>query len=66
MPAGASQRIYYDSTAGRWTLVIEATMFVTLAIVEVWRGAKSGGTDPIGTYTRISGCDPLTELTVED
>jgi hypothetical protein len=65
MLAGASQRIYYDSIAKRWTLVIEATMFVTLAIVEVWRGMKSGGTDPVGTYTRISGCDPLAELTVQ-
>jgi hypothetical protein len=34
--AGASQRIYYDTAAGQWTLVIEATMFVTLAVVEVW------------------------------
>ena len=65
MLAGASQRIYYDGIARRWTLVIEATMFVTLAVVEVWRGVKPGGTDPVGTYTRISGCDPLAELTVE-
>jgi hypothetical protein len=64
MLAGASQRVYYDSAAKRWTLVIEAAMFVTSAIVEVWRGVKSGGTDPVGTYTRISGCDPLAEVTI--
>jgi hypothetical protein len=63
--AGASQRIFYDTAAGQWTLVIEATMFVTLAVVEVWRGEKSGGTDPVGTYTRISGCDPLAALAIE-
>jgi hypothetical protein len=63
--AGASQRIYYDTAAGQWKLVIEATLFVTLAVVEVWTGVKHGGTDPVGTFTRISGCDPLAELTVE-
>jgi len=63
--AGASQRIYFDTAAGQWKLVIEATMFVTNAVVEVWTGVKAGGTDPVGTYTRISGCDPLASLTVE-
>ena len=63
--AGASQRTFYDTAAGQWKLVIEATMFVTLAVVEVWTGVKHGGTDPVGTYTRISGCDPLASLTIE-
>ena len=40
-------------------------MFVTNAVVEVWHGAKAGGTDPVGTYARVSGCDPLAALTVE-
>ena len=62
---GASQRIFYDTAAGQWKLVIEATMFVTNAVVNVWTGAKAGGTDPVGTYTRISGCDPLAALSVE-
>ena len=62
--AGASQRIYFDTIAGEWKLVIEATMFVTLAVVEVWTGAKRGGNDPVGVFTRLSGCDPLTSLTV--
>ena len=63
--AGASQRIYFDSGANVWRLVIEATMFVTNAVVNVWTGTKSGGNDPIGIYTRESGCDPLASLTVE-
>jgi hypothetical protein len=63
MLAGASQRIYYAGS--KWNLVIEATMFVTLATVEVWRGAKTGGNDPGGIYTRLSGCDPLAALTIE-
>ena len=62
---GASQRILYDNVAGHWSLVIEATMFVTYAVVNVWTGMKPGGNDPVGTYTRISGCDPLATLTVE-
>jgi hypothetical protein len=65
LPAGASQRIFYDSAAKQWTMVIEATMFVTLAVVEVWTGVKHGGTDPVGTFTRISGCDPIASLAVE-
>ena len=60
---GASQRIYYD--AGTWKLVIEATMFVTYAVVDVWTGTKSGGNDPVGIYTRQSGCDPTATLTLE-
>ena len=63
--SGASQRIFYDTAAGQWRLVIEATMFVTNAVVNVWTGAKIGGNDPAGIYTRESGCDPLAALTVE-
>jgi len=60
---GASQRIYYE--AGNWKLVIEATMFVTYAVVNVWTGTKTGGNDPVGVYTRIAGCDPTATFTVE-
>ena len=63
--AGASQRIYFDTGANEWKLVIEATLFVTNAVVNVWTGSKSGGTDPVGTYTRVSGCDPAATLSVE-
>ena len=63
--AGAAPRLFFDSGAGQWKLVIEATMFVTNAVVEVWTGAKAGGNDPVGIYTRISGCDPLAALTIE-
>lgn len=63
--AGASQRIYFDPGGGAWRLVIEATQFVTNAVVNVWTGAKAGGNDPVGIYTRESGCDPLASLTVE-
>jgi len=63
--AGASQRLYFDSAANQWKLVIEATMFVTGAVVDVWSGSKSGGTDPVGAYTRVSGCDPVATLSVE-
>ncbi|MCX6908602.1 MAG: hypothetical protein NTY01_11235 [Verrucomicrobia bacterium] len=35
------------------------------AVVQVWAGVKSGGNDPAGLYTRLSGCDPLASLTVE-
>ncbi len=63
--AGASSRLYFDVGANQWMLVIEATMFVTNAVVNVWTGSKTGGTDPVGTYTRESGCDPLATLTVE-
>ena len=62
---GASQRIYWDTVSGDWRLVIEATMFVTYAVVNVWTGTKSGGPDPVGQYTRQSGCDPTATLTVE-
>ena len=62
--AGASQRIYFDPVASQWLLVIEATLFVTNAVVDVWTGAKSGGPDPVGTYTRISGCDRAGTVTV--
>jgi len=63
--SGASQRICYDSAAGQWKLVIEATMFVTNAVVNVWTGVKVGGSDPVGIYTRVSGADPLAALTIE-
>lgn len=62
---GASQRIFYDTVAGNWKLVIEATMFVTHAVVNVWTGLKAGGNDPTGPYTRIAGCDPTPTLTIE-
>ena len=62
---GASQRILYDSVAGHWKLVIEATMFVTYAVVNVWTGIKQAGNDPTGVYTRITGCDPTATLSVE-
>ena len=62
--AGASQRIYFDTGANQWTLVIEATLFVTNAVVNVWTGAKTGGNDPAGIYQRVSGCDPAATLTV--
>ena len=50
---------------GHWELVIEATMFVTYAVVNVWTGIKQGGNDPTGTYPRITGCDPTATLSVE-
>lgn len=65
LAAGASQHIFYNPATGSWKLVIEATMFVTLSVVEVWTGVKAGGNDPVGTYTRVSGCDPLASLTIE-
>lgn len=46
-------------------IVIEATLFVTGAIVNVWTGIKQGGTDPAGDYPRLSGCDPTVGLSVE-
>jgi hypothetical protein len=45
--------------------VIEATMFVTYAVVNVWTGTKVGGSDPAGIYTRVSGCDSIATLTIE-
>ena len=62
---GASQRIYWDSVVGCWKLVIEATMFVTYTVVNVWTGFKQAGNDPVGQYTRLTGCDPIAMLTVE-
>jgi len=53
------------SGEGCWNLVIEATMFVTYAVVNVWTGVKLAGHDPAGIYTRINGCDPLPALSVE-
>ena len=65
MLTGAAPRLNYDAVTGDWKLVIEATMFVTGATVNVWTGRKSGGNDPVGPYTRESGCDPTATLTVE-
>ena len=62
---GASQKLFYDTAAGHWTLTIEATMFVTAAVVNVWTGTKTASPDPVGTYTRTTGLDPLATLTVE-
>jgi len=62
---GASQRLAWNMGVGRWELVIEATMFVTYAVVNVWTGIKQGGNDPTGQYTRITGCDPAPVLVVE-
>ena len=56
--------MFHDTATGHWKLVIEATMFLTYVVVDVWTGVKAGGADPCGTYTRISGCDPLATLTV--
>jgi hypothetical protein len=60
---GASQRIYFE--AGHWKLVIEATLFVTGAVVNVWTGTKAGGNDPAGPYLRTAGCDPTAAFTIE-
>ena len=65
MLGGASQKLFYDSAAGHWKMVIEATMFVTLVVVDVWTGVKPGGGDPVGTFTRVSGLDPVATLSVE-
>lgn len=65
LSAGASPRLYFDPVSSQWMLVIEATLFVTGAVVEVWTGRKSGGSDPVGVYTRVSGCDPAATLSVE-
>ena len=62
---GAAQSLDYDSAAGQWVLLVQATQYVTHEIIEVWRGIKQGGNDPTGTYTRISGLDPLASLTIE-
>ena len=53
------------SGEGQWKLVIEATMFVTYAVVNVWTGFKQSGNAPTGAYTRITGCDPVATLSVE-
>ena len=53
------------SGEGCWKMAIEATMFVTYAVVNVWTGIKQAGADPAGTYTRITGCDPLLTLSIE-
>ena len=59
---GASQRLYWD--AGQWKLVIQATKFVTGEVVDVWTGTKAGGYDPTGVYTKQTGIDPVTSLTI--
>ncbi|MCG3150597.1 MAG: hypothetical protein PCFJNLEI_04085 [Verrucomicrobiae bacterium] len=65
MLTGAAPRLFWESAAGRWKLVIEATLFVTGAVVNVWTGTKAGGNDPVGEYRRIAGCDPLAAVSVE-
>jgi len=62
---GAAPRVEWNMGVGRWELVIEATMFVTYAVVNVWTGIKPTGNDPTGEYVRISGCDPLAMLSIE-
>ena len=62
---GASQRLYYDPATALWTLIIQATDYVTHEVREVWTGTKAGGNDPTGNYARITGCDPTATLTVE-
>jgi hypothetical protein len=62
---GASQRLYWEPVTGDWRLVIEATMFVTYAVVNVWTGIKAGGNDPTGIYTRVTGCDTTATFSVE-
>lgn len=62
---GAAPRLYYDTVAGHWKLVIEATMFVTGATVNVWTGMKPFSPDPVGQYTRLAGCDPTAAVIVE-
>jgi len=47
---GTVLRILYDGGAGHWKLVVEATMGVTGAVVNVWTGIKQGGNNPTGTY----------------
>ncbi len=63
--SGASQRLFFDTTTQTWRLVIEATQFVTHAVIEVWAGSKQSGPTPAGLYTRLSGCDPAATLTIE-
>ena len=65
--AGASQRLFWDSSqaAGHWVLRIEATQYVTHAVIPVWVGVKTAGNDPVGEYTRVAGCDPLGTVTIE-
>ncbi|MBI5684437.1 MAG: hypothetical protein HZC54_05110 [Verrucomicrobia bacterium] len=53
------------SSTAQWKLVMEATMFVTNETVLVWSGAKTGGNDPAGIYTRLAGLVPLASLTLE-
>jgi len=65
MLTGAAPRIEYDPATGNWKLVIEATMFVTGEVINVWTGTKPGGTDPTGQYTKVTGLDPLMTLTIE-
>lgn len=62
---GAAPRLFYDLAAAQWQLIVEATMFVTNEVVQVWAGVKSGGNGPAGFYTRVAGLDPLASLTVE-
>ncbi|MCX7010136.1 MAG: hypothetical protein NTY53_23345 [Kiritimatiellaeota bacterium] len=65
MLAGASQRLFFKPATDEWMLVIEATLFVTNAVANVWTGVKHGGNDPAGLYTRLSGLDPAATLSIE-
>ena len=64
MRTGACSRLEWDSSGGHWQLVIDATAHVTAAVVNVWTGRKSAGTDPTGAYSRVAGCDPVPLLAV--
>lgn len=49
---------------GVWGLhIVCKTAFVTLV---VWDGEKAGGATPVGTYTRLSGCDATASLEIEE
>jgi len=57
--------LYYDLATGNWKLVIEATQYVTHAVIRVWVGLKPPGNDPVGQYLRTAGCDPLAMVSIE-
>lgn len=62
---GGTHRVVYRDYRRLLSKVIEATMFVTGAVVPVWTGLKPVSNDPTGQYTRLAGCDPTATLTVE-
>ena len=55
---------HYDTVTGQWKLIIEATMFVTGAVLPVWDGRKIDGNEPAGSYTRLAGCDATPTLAI--